>query len=107
VVAILNSLFRRAHGYLVTSDPDPTKSQGQKALVEKHTITCGHNGELVDVPANCPAEKMPYTLCWGCRRHICIACAQEMDRTGKCDVIENKLERMEARDRFAQDVLGR
>jgi len=37
---------------------------------------------------------MPYALCWGCRRHICLKCDAERIRTGKCDVIENKLDRL-------------
>lgn len=103
---ILNSLFRQAQGYLVTSDPDPTKSRGQQALVEQSTVTCGHCTKLVPVPANCPAHAMPYALCWGCRRNICLACDEERARTLTCDVIENKLERWEARDRFRRELTG-
>lgn len=88
--------MRREGGYLITTDPDPTKSKGQKAVVEMSTITCGHNGELVKVPAMCKPEDMPYAICWGCRRFICLKCDAEMRRTMKCDVIENKLEREEA-----------
>lgn len=91
-------------GYLVTFDPDPHKSRGQKAKVEMSTITCGHNGELVLVPALCKPEDMPYELCWGCRRFICRKCAAEMARTLKCDVIENKLERAEASSRLLREM---
>lgn len=101
---ILNSHVFKAHGYLVTSDPDPTKSKGQQAVQEWDTITCGHNGELVRVPPLCKPEDMPYALCWGCRRNICLRCAVEMDRTMKCDVIEAKLERMEAADRLLRSL---
>lgn len=90
----------RPGGYLITTDPDPTKSQGQKATVEFDTITCGHCSRLVPVPALCKPEDMPFALCWGCRRHICRQCDAERARTLTCDVIENKLERMEARDRL-------
>lgn len=97
-------MLRGDGGYLAISDPDPTKSKGQKALSEFSTITCGHNGELVAVPAMCKPEAMPYELCWGCRRFICRKCAAEMHRTLKCDVIENKLEREEEKNRFRQQL---
>jgi hypothetical protein len=95
MVAILNSLFRQHHGYLVTEDPDPTKSKGQVAKVEVTTITCGHRGELVCVPAGCKPEDMPFELCWGCRRHICQRCAARMKHSEKCIVIEQRLEHAE------------
>jgi hypothetical protein len=104
MTAILNSLFRQPHGYLVSSDPDPTKSKGQQAVVEHSTVTCGHCGCLVAVPAMCRPEDMPYDLCWGCRRNICLACHEERCRTLTCDVIEKKLERWEASDRLYRDV---
>jgi hypothetical protein len=96
----------REGGYIVTTDPDPTKSKGQKAVVEMSTVTCGHNGELVAVPAMCKPENMPYELCWGCRRFICRRCAAEMHRTLKCEVIETKLEREEERARFGRSLVG-
>lgn len=92
----------REGGYLVTSDPDPTKSKGQKSVVEMSTITCGHGGELVAVRALCKPEDMPFEICWVCRRFICRKCAAEMHRTLKCDVIEKKLEREEASARLAR-----
>lgn len=101
---ILPSLFRKSHGYLVSNDPDPTKSKGQKAVLEFSTITCGHGGELVMVPAHCKPEDMPYDLCWACRRHICLKCAKIRDQTMKCDVIENKLERMERGERLLREM---
>lgn len=94
----------RPGGYFVSTDPDPTKSQGQTAVTEKDTITCGHCNGLVLVPAMCKPEDMPYALCWGCRRHICLACDEIRTRTLKCDVIENKLERWEASDRLKRDL---
>lgn len=107
MVYILNSLFREPQGYLVTNDPDPTKSRGQKALVENATITCGHHGGLITVPPMCKPQDMPYALCWGCRRNICLTCDAERARTLTCDVIEKKLERWEAGARLARDVTGR
>jgi hypothetical protein len=106
VAVILNNLFRQQSGYLVTSDPDPTKSRGQQALDEKSTITCGHCGSLVPVPAMCKPEDMPYALCWGCRRNICLKCDDERVRTMRCDVIENKLERWEAADLLRRYARG-
>jgi hypothetical protein len=98
MVTILNSLFRAPQGYLVIDDPDPRS--GVPRTVEMTTCTCGHCGALKQIKAMCPPEEMPITQCYGCRRHICIACAQEMDRTGKCDEIERELERWEAADRL-------
>ena len=104
MTALLNSLFRQHHGYFVSTDPDPTKSKGQQAVVEKSSITCGHCNRIVLVPAMCKPEDMPYSLCWGCRRNICLACDDVRNRTMRCDTIEQKLERREARDRFLRDV---
>lgn len=103
-MAVLSSLFRQPHGYLVSTDPDPAKALGQAAIVEFNTITCGHGGELIRVPAMCKPEDMPYALCWGCRRNICLKCDAERARTLTCDVIENKLERAEARERFRREL---
>jgi hypothetical protein len=97
---ILPSLFREPQGYLVTDDPDPTKSTGQKARTEHTTISCGHCNKIVIVKAMCSPQDVPYALCWGCRRNICLACDNERSRTLKCDVIEKKLERWEAADRL-------
>jgi len=102
MVAILNSLFRRPQGYLVSTDPDPTKSKGQQPIVEYATITCGHCGSLVKVDLKAPQP--PTELCYGCQRNICSRCIAERARTMKCDVIENKLERWEAKDRFHRDL---
>lgn len=106
MAVILSNLFRQAHGYFVSTDPDPTKSQGQQAVVEKSSVTCGHCNSIVLVKAMCRPEEMPYALCWGCRRNICLKCDAERARTLTCDVIENKLDRWEARDRFRRELSG-
>lgn len=93
-------------GYLITTDPDPTKSKGQKAVVEQDSVTCGHCSRIVTVPAMCAPNDMPYALCWGCRRNICLKCDDERIRTMRCDVIEKKLERWEAGERLARDLRG-
>jgi len=104
MTALLNSLFRQHHGYFQSADPDPTKSKGQQALVEHSTVTCGHCNRIVLVKAMCKPEETPYTLCWGCHRNICLQCDEERSRTLVCDVIEKKIERMEARDRLLRDL---
>jgi hypothetical protein len=91
-------------GYLITCDPDPTKSRGQQAVVENDTTTCRHCGCLIKVPPLCKPQDMPYSLCWGCRGNICLKCDGEMARTMTCDNIEKKLERAEARDRLRRDI---
>ncbi len=91
-------------GYFISTDPDPRKGTGQTAVVERDSITCGHCNCIVLVKPMCPAHEMPFALCWGCRRHICLKCDVERARTLKCDVIENKLERWEASDRFRREV---
>lgn len=98
-------MFREG-GYLVTTDPDPTKSKGQQAVVERSTFTCGHCGSIVVVPPNCAANDMPGGLCWGCRRFICNTCETIRTQTMKCDVIENKLERAEASARLKRSISG-
>jgi hypothetical protein len=93
-------------GYLITTDPDPTRSKGQKAVVENDTVTCGHCGAIKIIPPMCKPADMPVTQCFGCRRFICLNCDDIRVRTLTCDVIENKLERAEARDRFRRSMEG-
>lgn len=104
MATILSSLFRQPQGYLVISDPDPTKSKGQQAVTEYATISCGHCNCLVMVDLKAPEP--PTELCHGCSRNICMACVRERRNTMKCDVIERKLERWEARDRFHRELTG-
>lgn len=101
-------------GYFISTDPDPRKGTGQTAVIEMDSVTCGHGGapgkplcgKIILVPPLCKPEDMPFEQCWGCRRYICRDCAAEMHRTLKCDVIENKIERIEAADRFRREVSG-
>lgn len=99
---ILPSLFRRPQGYLVSTDPDPTKSKGQVAVQEYATLTCGHCGALVKVDLKAPEP--PTELCYGCQRNICPRCVALRASTMKCDVIESKLERWENRDRLRRAI---
>lgn len=96
--------FRKPQGYLLITDPDPTKSRSQQAVQEYITQTCGHCGALVTVDLR--AAEPPTELCYGCQRNICKKCVAERAQTMRCDVIENKLERWEARDRFRRDLAG-
>ena len=102
MVHILNPLSRQPQGYLVISDPDPTRSKGQQAIVEYATITCSHCSRVVQIDFG--AAEPPTELCHGCGRNICRDCVRERARTMKCDVIEKKLERWEASNRFARDL---
>lgn len=103
MVHIINSpTFRRPQGFLEITDPDPTKSKGQKAKQEFATITCGHLGELVCVDLSAPEP--PTERCRGCGRNICKPCAAEMYRTGKCVTIERNLERWEAGESLMRAV---
>ena len=96
MVHIISPLFRQPQGYFCSTDPDPTKSKGQKALIEYTTITCGHCNAIVLVDLKAPEP--PTEICYGCMRNICKKCVAERAQTIKCDVIEKKLERWEARD---------
>jgi len=104
MATILNNLFRQPQGYLVSTDPDPRKSQGQQAVTEYATITCGHCNKLVTVDLKAPEP--PTERCYGCGRNICLPCVRERRDAMKCDVIEKKLERWENRDRFRRDLAG-
>lgn len=94
----------REGGYLISVDPDPTKSKGQQAVVENSTFTCGHCGGIVVVPPMCAPNDMPGATCWGCRRLICTKCDHQRVQSMRCDVIENKLERWEGRERMLRDM---
>lgn len=102
MVHIINPLFRQPQGYLVTTDPDPHKSAGQQATSEHATITCGHCNQIVIVDLKAPEP--PTELCHGCMRNICPKCVAERRNMMKCDVIENKLERMENAGRFRREI---
>lgn len=102
----ISPLSLRPRGYFVSTDPDPTKSKGQQAVVEHDTFSCGHCNRIVLVKPMCPPNEMPGGICWGCQRFICTPCAVERDRTTTCDVIEKKLERWEAKDRFRRELAG-
>lgn len=91
----------RPGGYFVCDDPDPTKSKGQKARTECDTFTCAHHGGLVLVKPMCDPADMG-GLCKVCMGLICKAC----NATGRCDPLEEKLKRAEARDRFRRELTG-
>jgi hypothetical protein len=102
MVSIISSLHFKPQGYLLTTDPDPTKSKGQQAIIERATISCGHCNCLVVIDLKAPEP--PTELCYGCQRNICRKCIAERATTLKCDVIEKKLERWESKQRFRRDL---
>jgi len=79
--------MRKAGGYAYTFDVGGIRQ-------EADTFTCGHCNKIVMVKPKCD----PFDLggmCRLCEKMICPACVD----LGKCDPVEKKLERMEARDR--------
>jgi hypothetical protein len=99
-MAIVSPYFGKPQGYLLITDPDPSK--GQQAVREFVTQTCGHCGALVTVDLG--ASEPPTELCYGCRRNICKKCIAERASVMKCDVIEKKLERWESGERLIRDL---
>lgn len=75
-------------GYLVQENVDTGKRE------ETDTFTCGHCNKMVLIKAK--RAVIAIRKCGGCQRHVCAAC----HGMAKCDVIEKKLERIEARDRL-------
>jgi hypothetical protein len=76
-------------GYSVITEPG-------KADVEQDTFTCGHCNHVVFVKPRCdPADMGGRCTC--CDRLICPKCVGHA-----CDVIEKKLDRMEARGRLLE-----
>lgn len=91
--------MRNPGGYLVTNDPDPTKSKGQKATVENDTFTCAHCGCLVTVKPLCDPADMG-GRCTICSGLVCKRC----HGIGRCDPFEEKLKRQEAAASFRRDI---
>lgn len=85
------SIQGRRKGFLVSNE------------IEFETFTCGHNQEVVRVPHGAKLEDLG-VFCHGCMRPICVDCAAVMAKTLRCDVIEKKQERAEARAKFWSDI---
>ena len=80
-------LDRQQGGEAWIIDPDsPT--------VRMATFTCSHCGSLIHIKTK-KLEDIGW-LCHGCMKWVCPACAT---KDTKCDVIERKLDRIEASDR--------
>ena len=94
--------MRRPGGYAFVTNPEPgllrLDADGQQksvgaGVVEFDTYSCGHCGSVRHVMAK---ERPEDTggLCKCCMKLICPKCLS----TGRCDPLEKKLERAEARD---------
>lgn len=92
--------FRGPRGFSRITDP-----AGGQAL-EFDTQTCQHRGEIIDVPVTSRPEDMVAARCYSCWGIICLRCKDELDRTGKCQVIWARLELVEARGRRLQQQFG-
>jgi hypothetical protein len=83
---------RRPTGYAVVTDPD-------KGVQEWDTFRCAHCGRIEHVPP--PPAMPPGGTCSLCgHAMICDGCVA----LGTCDPLEKKLERIEARARFRQQL---
>ena len=94
--------MRKPQGYAVISSPEACEVDfDQRGRVpigagtyETDTLSCGHCGTIVHVG---PKQKVDDIggFCRQCMKAICVKCLD----TGRCDPLEKKLERAEARDR--------
>lgn len=95
--------MRNPGSYLVSTDPDPTKSLGGKHITETDYFWCCHCGRHTAVKPMCdPADVGgTCTLCWTPRGRglICPQCV------GKpCVPFMKRLEMDERRDRFRRSI---
>lgn len=65
---------------------------GQEPNIERDSITCCHCNRVVFVDPLRPVEDFT-GWCMACFKFVCLDCA----RTGVCDPLERRLERMERR----------
>lgn len=96
--AIVSGMINRPQGMFECVDPDPHKGAGQQAVQRMATSTCGHCGKVSfiktgDVPTHCFGP---------CNSDIC----DRPECNDGCDVLENKLQRMENGERFRRDLTG-
>lgn len=87
-------IWRGPRGYSRITDPDGGRP------VEVDTQTCQHCNVIIDIPVTARPEDVVAARCGGCWQIICLKCKGEQVRTGTCDPIWKKLERMEAAGRF-------
>ena len=81
----------RQRGFVEISGPNGTETY--------ETFTCGHCGVIVKVPYKAAPEQLG-GICKVCMSMTCGPCVA----TGKCDTIEEKMKRIEDRDRFFRQV---
>ncbi|MGP0093123.1 MAG: hypothetical protein ACLPKB_24760 [Xanthobacteraceae bacterium] len=82
--------MRNPGGYFISTDPHPRR--GRFACTEVDTFSCRHCNRVVFVQPMCDPSDMG-GLCKVCMGYVCPRCAG----TGRCDPLEAKLEREEAR----------
>ena len=95
-------MWLKPQGYATITSPSPSvaKTDGfQQHLIcegvtEFDTMSCGHCGKVVHIAARQRPEDIG-GFCCQCMKAICPGCTD----TGRCDPLEKKLERAEARDR--------
>lgn len=94
--------MRRPGGYVLVTHPDPgflrldrggRIEEAKEGFQEFDTFTCGHCSRVQHVRARENPEDTG-GLCKQCMKLICPRCVN----SGKCDPLEKKLERAEARD---------
>jgi hypothetical protein len=100
--------MRRPGFYQIWEDPDPTKSKGQKRVVEKEGFVCSHCGKVCYVEPYTDAATQ-YGRCSLCSDRkdplkglICQQCLAKK----KCFPFERQLELVEAR-RMLFDEIGK
>ncbi len=92
--------MRRPQGYGIITEPG-------KADIEFDTYTCNHCNTVVRMAP----MMQPEDVCWGirckmCNRDICRRCVNDMlmGIFPRCVPWEQRMERMESRDRFLRAV---
>lgn len=89
--------MRKAQGYAQIVGPlghkgRPVEPQGLRDWGEADTFTCGHCNRIVHVPPRTDPANIG-GLCKQCMSLVCSKCVA----TGRCDPLEKKIERMEAK----------
>ena len=91
-------MIRGAKGYLIVTDSDPHKGQGQVAVFERDTFTCAHCNTIHTVPPRASQAESP-GRCFQCDQLICKNCLNK-----GCTPFELKLEAWEHREKFLRDL---
>jgi hypothetical protein len=95
--------MRNPSSTLLITDPDPTRSKGQRATTEVDFFACCHCGAHKQVPPGCDPASLggwcrmcstPHRPAYHCERPGCFTCVP----------FEKRLELDERRDRFRRDI---